>query len=96
MYIITRDGKDTINIYKKAIEINQLFDVVMLDLTIPAGMGGKDTLAKLKEINPNIISILASGSAVDYRTIGFNEEVSKPFTLESLFKILSKYLPVVN
>ena len=92
---LSRDGREAIELYKKAIEANNPFDVIILDLIIPNGMGGKDTINRIREINPSVKAILSSGSyndpvMVDYKKYGFTAIVPKPYTIHQLSKNLYK------
>ena len=91
------DGEEAIKEFKKAIEVGTPFDVVILDLTIPGGMGGEDTLKKLKEINPEIRAIVSSGYSEDpvmseYKNHGFDAIVNKPYQYEELGEAVRKVM----
>ncbi len=87
--VLTKDGVEAIECYVKSREMGQPFDAVMLDLTVPGGMGGKDTIKKLLEIEPGLKAIVCSGYANDpimagYKDFGFREVVTKPFKIKEL------------
>jgi CheY-like chemotaxis protein len=72
-----------------ALRTGQPFDVVMLDLIVPGGPGGKEAMDRLAVIDPSVKAILMSGYAQDsvmndYRQHGFQAAISKPFTLQEL------------
>ena len=90
-----RDGEEAIEIYSKAQDSGRPFDVVILDLTIPGGMGGKEAIRKLQEIDPKIKGIVSSGYSNDpvmseFRHYGFSGIITKPFKIEELDEILRK------
>ena len=67
------------------------FDLVILDLTLPGGMGGKEALKKLIEIDPTVNAIVSSGYAMDatmsrYQDFGFRGVISKPYEAAELGK----------
>lgn len=91
------DGKEAINLYKKAKESGQPFDVVILDLTIPGGMGGKEAVGELKKIDPKVKAIVSSGYSndpvmSDFKKYGFKGVLPKPYEIEELSEILNKVI----
>ena len=91
------EGEEAVNKYKQAMENNHPFDVVIMDLTVRGGMGGKEAVKKILEIDANANVIVASGYSTDSvlanaDEFGFKGRLSKPFSLEELNKILSKVL----
>jgi two-component system cell cycle sensor histidine kinase/response regulator CckA len=90
---LTGDGAETIEHYNKARESGQPFDAVIMDLTIPGGMGGIEAVKKLLEIDPKAKVIVSSGYATDpimsdYEKYGFSAVVTKPYSVRELEKIL--------
>ena len=87
------DGVAAVKLYKAAMKSGNPFNVVILDLTIPGGMGGKETIRKLLKIDPGVKAIVSSGYTDDsvmaeYRGYGFRGMAAKPYTLEQLGKAL--------
>lgn len=62
---LTADGAEAIEAYRKAREAGQTFDAVIMDLTIPGGVGGKEAIKKLLEIDPGAKVIVSSGYSTD-------------------------------
>ncbi|RLA92611.1 MAG: hybrid sensor histidine kinase/response regulator [Deltaproteobacteria bacterium] len=86
-----RDGAEAIEIYKREKEKGEPFDAVILDLTVAGGMGGKEAIEKLLEIDPKVRAIVSSGYSNDpimanFREYGFRAMVVKPYKI----KVLSK------
>jgi len=91
------EGDGAVNLYKEAMESGRPFNVVILDLTIPGGMGGEMTLKKLLEIDPAVIAVVSSGYAdesvmSDYRRYGFKGMIAKPYTIEELRKSMQEVI----
>ncbi len=81
-----KDGAEAIHIYKNAYNSTQPVDVVLMDLFIPGGMGGKDTIKVLLKSYPEIKAIIISGYINDpimmhYDKFGFKRAIIKPFTI---------------
>jgi PAS domain S-box-containing protein len=93
----TNDGEETIIVYQEAFKSREPFDVVILDLTIPGGKGGKETLIELKKLNPNLKAIVSSGYSVDsimsdYKKFGFSGIITKPWKYEEFSKVIHTVL----
>ena len=91
------DGSEAIELYQKAKESGNPFDAVILDLTIPGGMGGKKAVEKLFEIDPEVKAIVSSGYSTDpimsdYKQYGFSEAVAKPYNIKELGEILHRVI----
>lgn len=91
--VLAKDGQETIEKYRKAIESNEPIYAVILDLTVRGGMGGKETIIKLKEIDPNVVAIVSSGYSKDpvmenYKFYGFAGALPKPYQKKDLKLLL--------
>lgn len=87
------DGETAIALFREAMEQGTPFTVVILDLTIPGGMGGIDAFSALREIDPKVCGLVSTGyadnSAVSqFRNYGFSGAVAKPFTRKELTAML--------
>jgi CheY-like chemotaxis protein len=92
-----RDGHDALALYKEAHRERKPFDAVILDLTVPGGMGGEETIDELKRFDPDVIAIVSSGYAndpimADCEKHGFRGVISKPYDMQNLHTVLRKVL----
>ena len=91
------DGKQAISMYKKAKLSDSAYDVVILDLTVPGGMGGKETIKKLLQIDPDVKAIVSSGYSddriiTDHKKYGFINAIKKPYNATKLGEVLHKVI----
>ena len=94
---LAADGAEAVRIYQTAQDGGQPFDLVIMDLTVPAGMGGQEALERLRQINPGVKAIVSSGYSSDpvlanYRSHGFRGMVAKPYQLDDLTRALREAL----
>jgi len=94
---LARDGAETIERYGEALVAGDPFAAVVLDLTVPGGMGARETIARLREADPAVKAIVASGYSrvpimANYREHGFVGVVTKPYRIEELCRTLSGVL----
>ncbi|OHD11305.1 MAG: hypothetical protein A2086_12865 [Spirochaetes bacterium GWD1_27_9] len=88
-----KEGKEAVTVYKKYFDTKEHFDFVILDLSIPGGMGGEETIKLLKTINPFIKAIVFSGYyhnpvISNYLDYGFSGVLKKPFDFYELENII--------
>jgi len=87
--LFANDGAEAVKLYKEANDAGTPFDAVIMDLTIPGGMGGKEAVKKLLEIDSGVKAIVSSGYSddhvmADYIKHGFLGVVKKPYKLQDL------------
>jgi CheY-like chemotaxis protein len=87
------DGGQALERYRQAVAAGTPFDLVIMDLTIPGGMGGKEAAAQLLRIDPDARIIVSSGYSTDpvlanYRDYGFSGRLIKPFRMAELRQAL--------
>ena len=93
----TEDGRGAIDHYQKSFEKGKPFEIIILDLTIPGGMGGQESVGEILKINPKAKVIVASGYSNDpilaeYRKYGFQAAIVKPFEMKELNAAIKQVL----
>jgi DNA-binding NtrC family response regulator len=94
---ISNNGNEAISKYKKALRSKSPFDMVILDLTVKYGMGGKETMVKLREVDPDVRAIISSGYSdepviKDFSKYGFKGVLVKPYKLSELEQTLNSVM----
>jgi len=94
---LVTNGAEAISTFKRAKASGNAFDAVIMDLTVPGGMGGKEAITHLAAIEPDVKAIVSSGYADDpvmaeFRHYGFSGVVAKPFTIRDLGRALHELL----
>ena len=89
------DGAEAVSLYRRALDASRRFDVVIMDLVIPGGMGGREALQKILEMDPQAKAVVSSGYSndpimSDYRKHGFSEAVAKPYKNDELRKVVQR------
>jgi len=92
-----RDGAEAVAAYREARDAGRSFSIVIMDLTIPGGMGGREAIEQLRRIDPEVNAIVSSGYSDDpimsnYADYGFRGVVPKPYTLPMLRKAIEGLL----
>ena len=91
------DGAQAIELYRAAMDAGQAFDAVILDLTVPGGMGGKECMRRLRELDPAVVAIVCSGYSTEPVTArhpdyGFQGVILKPYDIDDLDAELRRLL----
>ena len=94
---VSADGAEALEKYKQAKESGDPFNAVIMDLTVPGGMGGKEAMKKLLAIDPKATVIVSSGYATDsimsdFKKYGFKAVIAKPYSVRQLRESLSSIL----
>lgn len=91
------DGAEAIEVYKAAHAAGEPFGLVIMDLTIPGGMGGKEAIKHLRSFDPEVKAIISSGYSndpiiADFGEYGFSGVILKPYRVSDLSNIVHKML----
>ena len=94
---LVSDGVEAVEEYSAALRAGRSFSLVILDLTIPGGMGGAQTLEELQKLDPSVKAIVSSGYSKDavlsnFRAHGYRGMVSKPYDAEGLARAVARVL----
>jgi CheY-like chemotaxis protein len=92
-------GEEAVSKFRAAKEAGDEFDVVVLDLIVRGGMGGRDTIELLRKIDPNVRAVLTSGHAADpvltnFWEYGFSGVVRKPFVIKELEVVIREAMEI--
>ena len=94
---VAPEGSEAVDLYMRAAESGRPFDAVIMDLTVRGGMGGREAVRRLIEINPAAKVIVSSGYSedpvmADFRKYGFSGVVAKPYRIDELGAALDRVL----
>jgi CheY-like chemotaxis protein len=86
-------GEEALAVHEKALEENHPFDIVIMDLTVPNGMGGAEMIKRLRQKDTTIRAVVASGYSDDpivarHKEYGFDCVLPKPYVLNDLKGVL--------
>jgi CheY-like chemotaxis protein len=99
--VATADGQHAIDLYTQAMAAGTPFQALILDLTIPGGIGGQDVIKAILAIDPKAKAIASSGYTdgsvmSNFADYGFKGVLSKPYTEAQLRDVLRKVLTEQN
>ncbi len=91
------NGAQAIETYRNSMESGIPYDVVILDLAVPGGMGGAETIKGLTKIDPEIKAIVSSGYSnnpimANFREHGFRDFIAKPYKVRELGAVLRRVI----
>jgi two-component system cell cycle sensor histidine kinase/response regulator CckA len=94
---VVGDGAAALVLYEQRMKDARTFDVVLLDLTVAGGMGGKETMRRLLQLDPDARAIVSTGYSNDalmseYRSHGFRGALAKPYRTGQLAELLARVL----
>ena len=97
----TADGAEAVAAYRKAMEEGRRFDLVVMDLTVPGGMGGLEAMRALQVIDSQVRAIVSSGYSSDpvmsdHRAYGFAGMIPKPYRITDFAKVIRQVLENVG
>ncbi len=94
------NGDEAMQAYSAARKSDFPYSAVIMDLTVPGGMGGKEAIVELRKMDPDVKAIVSSGYANDpimgtYREHGFQAALVKPYCVSDLLRALRSVLPSI-
>ena len=95
---VVADGAEAVAEYTRARQAGTPYDLVILDLTVPGGIGGQQAMQELRRVDPGVRAVVSSGYAneqvlADPEAYGFSGVVAKPYELSALARVLGSLLP---
>ncbi len=92
-----KDGEEAVAAYTDAEEAGRPFDLVVMDLTIPGGMGGREAVQVLRKIDPTVKVIVSSGYSdepvmANYTEYGFEGVIRKPYTIYEVSRVVHQVM----
>ncbi len=93
-----KNGEEAVMLYQRSMAEKRVFDVVILDLTVPGGMGGEQTIERLRLLDPGVIAVVSSGYVdvpimKDSARYGFAAAIAKPYDVNDLLRVMERLLP---
>jgi PAS domain S-box-containing protein len=93
---LTNEGDGAIEKFKENLSSGENYDIVLLDLTVPGGMGGKETISHIIKLDPTVFAIATSGYSSDpvlanFELYGFKDIIKKPFSFDEINKIVQRF-----
>ena len=90
----TAEGSETVEAYKQSITEGKTFDLVIMDLSIPDGMGGAEAIQQIHHSDPNVMAVVSSGYSDDpvmanYASYGFSAVLPKPYTPTEMCELVA-------
>lgn len=91
------DGQEALQLYRDRMEVGRPFDAVIIDLTIPGGMGGQEMVEELLAFDPKARALVSSGYSQDpvmanFSKYGFSGVIAKPFEINKIALTLKEVL----
>jgi CheY-like chemotaxis protein len=92
-----KDGQAAVDLYKKEKAAGSPFDMVILDLSVPNGLGGKETIELLRTVDPDVKAVVSSGYTndpvvQDFSRYGFSERLTKPYNIQEMRNLLESVI----
>lgn len=89
------DGDEALKVHGQQLTSSSKIDIIIMDLTIPNGMGGIDCISKIREVDSDVQAVVSSGDPThevfeNFSNYGFNYALAKPYTLDTIKSMLEK------
>ena len=95
--VTARDGEEAIAICREGLTAGRPFDAAILDVTVPGGMGGKEALRVLRDVQPGLAVVLSSGYGGISTAAGECQPTAvlpKPYQMHELLACARAVVPV--
>ncbi len=92
---LARDGIEALELFQEAMGLDRPFDAIIMDITVPGGMGGMETYQRLREMDPKVKAIVSGGGSGDpitaqYKEHGFCGTLCKPYESQEIDELLRR------
>ena len=96
--VFSGNGEECLKCYREAMDSGQPFDLAIMDLTIPGGMGGRETARRVLDMEPGARLIVSSGYSNDpvmakFKDYGFCAAIVKPYEMQELADTIAAVCP---
>ena len=93
----TEEGSETVSAYVSRFKSGKPYDLIIMDLSIPNGMGGVEAIEEIRRVDPNVVAIVSSGYSddpvmSDPESYGFNAVLPKPYKPQELNSLVKNLL----
>ncbi len=95
--VFAREGSEMVDAYRRQLETGRPFDAVIVDLIVDVGMGGREAIERLLEVDPHARAVVSSGFyndpvMADFRKFGFRGVLPKPYNISDLDRVLQEVI----
>ena len=97
----TKSGRKAREVYENLLTKDVKIDLIIIDLTIPGGMGGVETVKAIRQLDSNVYAVVSSGYSnnpvlAGHKDFGFDDLLPKPFKLEDMRQVIKRYRMSLN
>lgn len=96
--MFARDGAAAVSLFMQEKSGSSPFDLTILDLSVPEGMGGKEAFERIHALDPSAKIVISSGYTndpmlTDYASFGLSGVLAKPYRITEVKALLERMIP---